>query len=705
MINLPIVRMSLGYSPSISMIGYGRWAIVGVGVETRVESALFDPNDRKSGIRIGMLGPLTIASNGATLALPASRKLRALVAYLAMAPNPVGRSRLCELLWDGPNDPRGELRWCLSKIRKLLDGPDRRRVTTSGDRVALDLTDCFCDVFEVAAAAKEGFERLDARRLEALSALFVGEFLAEVEINRSPQFESWLISQRRRFLSLRIALLERLAGSLSPESDEVLRLLEDWIELAPFDERAHENLLATLARRGQFAACDGHLAATARHFEAEDCDFTPIRKAWRLIKEGRVGALQGVAPISGTGSAIGVSETAAASGRRSSLAVMPFLEESEWRGGLADGLTHDIITRLAKLRSLFVIARGSVFALAEQSTTPEEAGRRLNVDYVASGSVRRQRGRIVVTIELVEARTSRIVWTEVFDHKSDDTFIVLDEIGNRIVSSIASEIEAAERNHAILKSPNSLNAWEAYHRGLWHMYRFTRTDNDLAQNFFQTAVRLDPTFSRAHASLSFTHWQNAFQQWADRDAERDLAYAAAGQSLIVDDRDPAAHWAMGRALWLRGRQDESLAELERAVDLSPNFALGHYSLSFVHSQSGDPNAAIASADHSLRLSPFDPLLFGMLGARAFAHVRLGQFEEAAEWALKAAARPNAHAHILAIAAHCLALTGRIEEGQAFTASIRRMLPRYCSEDFLTTFRFAPDAAALFRVAAGRVGLA
>ena len=101
---------------------------------------------------------------------------------------------------------------------------------------------------------------------------------------------------------------------------------------------------------------------------------------------------------------------------------------------------------------------------------------------------------------------------------------------------------------------------------------------------------------------------------------------------------------MGRALWLRGSQDELLRELERAVDLSPNFALAHYNLAFVRSQSGDPLAAIGSSDHSRRLSPFDPLLFGMLGARALAHVRLGQFEEAAEWALKAAARPNAHAH-------------------------------------------------------------
>ena len=64
-----------------------------------------------------MLGPLTICRHGVTLALPASRKVRALLAYLSLAPHAVARSQLCELLWDVPNDPRGELRWCLSKLR------------------------------------------------------------------------------------------------------------------------------------------------------------------------------------------------------------------------------------------------------------------------------------------------------------------------------------------------------------------------------------------------------------------------------------------------------------------------------------------------------------------------------------------------------------------------------------------------------------
>jgi TolB-like protein len=398
---------------------------------------------------------------------------------------------------------------------------------------------------------------------------------------------------------------------------------------------------------------------------------------------------------------------ARATPRRASLAVMPFVEQAgggDLRGGLADGLTHDIITRLAKLRNLFVIARGSVFALAERQIGAEEAGRRLNVDYVASGSVKQQSGRITVSIEVAETRTARIVWAETFDQKLDGTFVVLDEIGNRIVASIANEIEIVERNQALLLPPTSLNAWQAYHRGLWHMYRFTKAENDLAQHFFQMSLKLDPTFARAYAGLSFTHWQNAFQHWADRAQETDRAFEAASQSLIVDEHNPAAHWAMGRALWLRDRQPDALVALEKAVDLSPNFALGHYALSFVHSQSGDATAAIRSSDQSRHLSPYDPLLFGVYGARAMAHVRLGQFEEAADWACKAALRPNAHAIILAIAANCLALAGRLDEGRAFVATIHKTLPRYTIDDFLSAFHFAPDATTLFRKGAARIGL-
>lgn len=654
-------------------------------------------------LRLRLLGPLALSRGGIAVALPASRKVRALLAYLALAPQAVSRSQLCEWLWDVPNDPRGELRWCLSKVRALIDEPGRRRVQTQGDAIRLDLADCFIDAAEIAQAGRDGIATLPPARQKELAALFAGDFLDGLEIERCPVFGGWLTAQRRRFRGCHVALLEHLARNSEPDR---LGYIEQWLELAPFDLSAHEFLFAEFARRGQIREGDEHLAAAMKRFDAEELDCGPLRAAWHGAR-----AQGGIAPRGAPISVVAQASTHCSdiiqlAPRRASIAVMPFGDRSSLasgRGGLGDALAHDVITRLAKLRSLFIIAQGTVFTLHDRQIGAEQAGHLLNVDYIVSGSVRRSGKRLTVAVELAETRNARILWAETFDHTLDDAFLVLDEIGNRIVASVASEIEASERNRAILKPPNSLDAWEAHHRGLWHMYRFTRADNERARHFFERAVRLDPTFARAYAGLSFTHFQSAFQGWEGREQQIDRAFDAAGQSLMVDNRDPAAHWAMGRALWLRNHQDQSIAELEQAVALSPNFAQGHYALAFVHSQGGDPAVAVSSADHSRQLSPFDPMLFAMFGARAMALARLGRFAEAAEWGLRAAARPNAHAQVMAIAAYCLALAGRLDEARSYLAAIHRALPHYGITDFLTAMHFTPEGEGLFRSAAQRLG--
>lgn len=666
---------------------------MGVGVE----SDRSGPAQREPALAIRMLGPMTISRGATEQELPASRKMRALLAYLAIAQRPLTRSHLCELLWEEvASDPRGELRWCLSKIRGLVDEPGHKRVKTRGDTIEVDLADCFVDVLEIAHAIEKNIETLAPDRQRDLATLFQGDLLEGLEIERSPGFESWLTAQRRRLRSYHTALLEHLATSVADE--EAFTHLDKWLALAPLDRHVHEILLKALARRGCIREAEEHLAATAKLFESEGLDFKPIREAWRLA---RVAA---PSPLSTS-----PREEARGDGhsRRASIAVMPFVEQSPTNAHVGTGaaLAHDVISRLAKLRSMFVIAQDSVFALHERQVGPEDAGRALNVDYVVSGSVRHQGTRLTVAVELTETRSARIIWAEVFDQKLHDAFLVLDEIGNRIVASVASEVELVERNRAILKPPSSLDAWEAHHRGLWHMYRFNKPDNERAQHFFETATRLDPTFARAHAGLSFTHFQKAFQGWAEREAAVDRAYDAAQQSLLADDRDPAAHCAMGRALWLHGRQDQSVVELERAVDLSPNFAVGHYTLAFVHSQAGDPQAAIRCADHSRELSPFDPLLFAMLGARAMALVRMGEVQEAAHWASMGAARPNAHHHVRALAAFTLALSGSLDAARAQAAAIHKSQPGYRTADFFGAFQFDQEGAALFRQGAKLIGMA
>ena len=150
-----------------------------------------DRSDRPGGepsIQVRLLGSMTISRNCAPLPLPASRKVRALFAYLALAPLPVTRSQLCELLWDVPNDPRGELRWCLSKIRSIVDDGDRRHVVTREDTVALDLADCLVDAIAIARAAEEGIGQLAPERQRTLCTLFNGDFLEGLEIDRNPAF-------------------------------------------------------------------------------------------------------------------------------------------------------------------------------------------------------------------------------------------------------------------------------------------------------------------------------------------------------------------------------------------------------------------------------------------------------------------------------------------------------------------------------------
>src|SRR4051812_18870361 len=92
-------------------------------VETDVESTRLATNRAESGLTVRLLGPVSVTRDGVAVDLPASRKVRALLAYLALAPGPVPRSRICDLLWDVANDPRGELRWCLTKLRKILNAP------------------------------------------------------------------------------------------------------------------------------------------------------------------------------------------------------------------------------------------------------------------------------------------------------------------------------------------------------------------------------------------------------------------------------------------------------------------------------------------------------------------------------------------------------------------------------------------------------
>ncbi len=661
------------------------------------------------GLRLRLFGPLRVERGGGAISLPPSRKVRALLGYLALAPRTVPRARLCELLWDVASDPRGELRWCLAKLRGLVDAPGQPRLIADRERVGLDLSALDVDAIRFAQAIEAALAGTSVAELKLLVEIVEGELLEGLALERSPLFDNWLASERRRFARWHARALVRLASLLPPDSEEAIAALRKRLALTPFDGQAYIDLMTALMAQGATVEAESLLASGTRMFESEGLDPAPLRLAARKAKgtacSGGAVAPEPMPPRAAASGAAAADASDASALRRASIVVMPLAVSAPADAEIANGLTHDIIFGLAKLRSLSVIARGTAFALRERALTPGEAASLLGVDYLASGVVRRDRARLAVRVELRAARSGQIIWADEFSIPAEDTLVLLGTITTRIVAGLDAEIHAAERNRALLKPPSSLDAWEAYHRGLWHMYRFTGADNAEAQAWFARAIALDPSFSRGYAGLSFTHFQNAFLlKSRERQRESDLAFDAAGRGLMADALDPAAHWAMGRALWLRGDDPGALRALDEAVALSPNFALGHYTLAFVHSQSGDPRAAVAAADTARRLSPFDPMLFAIYADKVFSRLRLGDREEAAELARHVIQQPNVHVHGRAVGALTIAAAGRLDEARAQLAIIRRERPDYDITQFLTAFRLKSDLEAIYREAARRIGV-
>lgn len=643
--------------------------------------------------RMLLLGPLDVIQNGRPLPQPPSRKVRALLAYLAMAGRPISREKLCELLWDVADDPRSELRWCLSKLRPLVDGPKAKRLIADRKQVHIEAASLDVDALLVARHTQTTLKNGSPGDVRLLLDLFRGDFLEGLSVERAPSFENWLAGQRHRFGQLRQQLLERLSV-VSPSEDR-LGVLRELIEVAPFDEMAHVALVRNLMNSADYAEARQQIDASVKRFQSEGIDPSSLRSAFADIHQGHTKPAKSTRLQSSnvdSPSPLQVVRTL-----RPTLLVMPFVAVTPEEITDADSVTSDVIFGIAKLRSVNIIARSTTAALSGQS--PAAAAARVNAEYVAIGRLQRYGKRYRASTELVDP-SGRILWAGEFQCNIADAFSAATPLAAQIVAGLDTEIHIIERNRALLMPPASLDAWQAYHRGLATMYRFTSESNREAQSFFTKAIALDPTFARSFAGLSFTHYQNAFVlNTHEREQESALALSTAGQGLEADPSDPAAHWAMGRALWLRRNHEGAIAALDQATRLSPSYASAHYSLAMVHCQIGDPMCAVEAADTAALLSPLDPMLFAIYGARTFALLRLGKIEEAAEFAIRGAEQPNAHVHARAIAVLTLATAGRMSEADAEWTRLRHLRPDYSFGQFNDAFHLVDDLRGIYQKAA------
>jgi adenylate cyclase len=293
-----------------------------------------------------------------------------------------------------------------------------------------------------------------------------------------------------------------------------------------------------------------------------------------------------------------------------SIAVLAFTNMSDDpdQEYFSDGIAEDITTELSRSRSLFVIARNSSFTYRGRAVDVRQIARELGVRYVLEGSVRRAGGRVRVTAQLIDAETGNHIWAERYDRTDIEIFAVQDEITGAMAMAIDPAIAHAERQRAIRKPPESLGAWEAYQRALWHLSRPNMEDNELARSYFQKAIHLDAASTSAYSGLAVTYLRDTgFYLTRSVSESMQLAEPVARQAVELDPDDATALGVHSVAMSFSGFRDAAVEQAYRAIAISPNCAYAYHALGWSSLFRGDWKTAQEAFETSLRLNPRDPM--------------------------------------------------------------------------------------------------
>ena len=322
-----------------------------------------------------------------------------------------------------------------------------------------------------------------------------------------------------------------------------------------------------------------------------------------------------------------------------SLAVMPFesLSEDEDHEYLADGMTDDLITDLANVSGLLVIARNTTFMYKNTKYDLAELAEEIGARYVVSGSLRRAGEQIRINVQLVDMETGANIWAERYDGDNSDVLALQDVVRTRIVEALKIRLTPEEEERLSRPITENAEAYDAYLRARQQESFFTQDSTLAAIRLYHQALEIDPGFVTAKARLAAAYTLAVDSNWvADTTQTLELARSLAREAIAQDDRLPLAYWALARVYTRREFFDgeKAIANLRRTLEINPNYADGHASLAIALHLTGKAEKGLSHIETAMRLNPQAPFWYYFaLGANQF---HLTRFEAAKESFLKSA---------------------------------------------------------------------
>ncbi|MBZ9873678.1 winged helix-turn-helix domain-containing tetratricopeptide repeat protein [Mesorhizobium sp. BR1-1-9] len=368
-----------------------------------------------------------------------------------------------------------------------------------------------------------------------------------------------------------------------------------------------------------------------------------------------------------------------------SIAVLPFSNLSGEQDYFADGIVDDIITGLARINWLFVIARNSSFTYKGRAMDVKQVGRELGVRYVLEGSVRRAGGSVRVTGQMIDTSTGAHIWAERFDRASADIFALQDEIALAAVGAIAPSLRRVEIERVRRKRPDSLDAYDLVLRAQPDVDSGMPERVTQALVLLERAIELEPTYALAHGNAAMCH-HCLFLRAGLQEADREASIRHARLAILHGQDDAAALTLAGFSIGMDGHDRKAaFTALEAALAVSPSSALTYILGSVILGWSGEAEQAIEWSERGMRLSPFDPWAFAAFDAQAMSHLLRGRYDEACRAAYRSVQANPAHSITYVQLAAALAKLGRLDEAAAAAARVRELHP---------TFRYGRQFAAV-----------
>lgn len=626
-------------------------------------------------VRITLLGALGVFHGDEPIKPPASRKTRAIFGYLAMAPRPVSRQRLCDLFFDIPDDPRAALRWSLTKLRPLIDTPGSPRLVAQRDALSLDLRDADVDVADLHRLAAKGEAAWRGDDVDDALARIQGRFLEDADLPDRPDYTAWLTAMRHDLTTLETSLLQARLEQLSAAPDRQIGLLHRWISLDPLSEAAYTRLVSALNATGKREDATTLAASAERALSQAGLKPGPalravLRDAVAITSGARDTHLSASHPSTTAADAVKILTP-----HQPSIGAVPLINHSpdavhpSWLDGFLEALVH----QLARFRAFRVAGLSASLQFKDaRIADPQTIAAKLGVRDLVGGSVMVRDGALKLRYRLVDSVDGSVYANGDIDVPMNGMATLLDDAPSELVLRLVHHIVAKSIMRAQAEPTDTRDAHDLVYLGIAAGLLTAPFDYAKALRMFEAALDIAPDMPMALAYASYARGHLGDEAGPDN-AGIGRRQALAAIALAGDDAQALAigGWAL---LQLGGDLDTALRAVESATRFNPLGRVCWSASAWVRTMAGEYETPMRHWDNAERCNPLGAGIDQTFAGRALCSWMAGKHEEAAAWARRCLERAPNHAagHLAAVAA--AVELGRHEDARAAGAALLAAWP-------------------------------